>query len=91
MLQISTEFTVGVICGVQWFISAVNILGIKCTKVIDFLKSSHILRCDIVSCTSKKINKIYNIIIYITIVWSCLNNDRNIENCYTHACNNLQI
>jgi len=30
------------ICAVQCFISAVNILGEKCDKVVDFPKSGHI-------------------------------------------------
>ena len=41
MLQINTELTVRVICGVQWFTSAVNIWGIDCDEVVDFPKSGH--------------------------------------------------
>ena len=42
MVQSNTELTVMLICTVQHFISAVNILSVKCDKVVDFPKSSHI-------------------------------------------------
>ena len=41
MVQTYTELTVMLICTAQYFNSAVNILGVKCDKVVDFPKSGH--------------------------------------------------
>ena len=42
MIQTNTELNLMLICAVQYFISPINISGVKCDKVVDFLKSGHI-------------------------------------------------
>ena len=41
MAQSNSELTVLFIWAVEWFISAINIWGVKCDKVVDFPKSGH--------------------------------------------------
>jgi len=41
MVQTNTKLTAMSIFTMHYFISAVNILGVKCDKVVDFLKSDN--------------------------------------------------